>query len=788
MVMWCSSQCGCHDNCKILGPLSLTDGVVEDNFTTEAGSASITGDGLAINSNSILLCTTSAPGTSPEWFFKLNGHVALTASDIFRIYVHWTDSSNNFYIEIKVGTGAYFRLYRVVGGVTDLQDEYYQFVQPAGSFDFCVSFTDEDGGRLTMTVDGRGFFGFPNVFTPTFGVGTGAVSTPILLTEFSVSKIDEEHGCHSCSLPTCPGSIDQFLGSPTGHSLTAQFDATFDVTTDCEECTSIGGSQTYQLDRSGSYYIPAACGFSAVGSFLSVISAYYQFCELVCTNESGDVAFGTGAILGTLTGSNGQCHVWATAEIWQSKSTGGGFGMYGQDTIATPNAPGLPDGIQTVELLSIDEFNRRKDAAEPIFKIPFNCSDGAMICGSAFPTEYRIFNNSTGENTSNCNSFDELFWLMQQCCTGLVEDPVSGQIEPAAPFILSRVDNPSLDVDKVYRIQIEDSGDYICASVFGLVTFPTGRMATLAAGPYDACTDCLPGCSLCESNYFDNFTFHWPVIDNDQFSGGPSSCAGIYTAYSARFAGNLATIYSDASSECGSRNHPLSYFYFTPDGPPSNACPTGDDGQLIVAGIVFMDNGDGTITLNFSIELDASGGVFALIQYSATVTGLVNCLTGSYTFHASANPFGGATAPDVIVNLNGYTCSGEMMSRPPLESSVAKSATTSPIKSNVTSSSTKITSGVGTQLKKKFEVLGIKIDCGSCRALLQDMNKWGPSGCKERLDAILTRIQQNKKTANLKWSTIIKAGGIALREGLPLSIRGLVEQSILEQEEIESSL
>lgn len=99
-----------------------------------------------------------------------------------------------------------------------------------------------------------------------------------------------------------------------------------------------------------------------------------------------------------------------------------------------------------------------------------------------------------------------------------------------------------------------------------------------------------------------------------------------------------------------------------------------------------------------------------------------------------------------------------------------------------------IQDGVGTRLKERFIKLGVDaFGCGGCSSLLQDMNEWGTIRCREQIELILGRIKANKKAIKINWATILKAGSIALREGMAITLRGLVEDSIKEQEEIDAA-
>jgi len=554
-----------------------------------------------------------------------------------------------------VGASAHLRFFRIVAGVTsEYTDARYRgFVQASGTLNFCVSVTAAE--QWTATVNGRGCFSF---FAPTdgdWGLGAG-VGTPVFKNVSAKSISDPD--CPPCSLQTCPSSVDQFLGPPTGHSLTAQFDASFDDDSVCESCLDIGGSQKYKIDRTGSFWIPAACGFDGTGGgAISGTSAYYKYCEVLCNDGDTEQILLVNAILGVATALNGQCLVWATAELaiinLDLDGMGGvssGFSnwlFYGTEFISTTNLEGLPPGKQSVELISIDEFNRRKDASEPIFKIPINCGEGPSVCGP-FPDEFRVFIGSTGDKESQCADIDDLFWWMGECCTPIVSDPVSGLAGPATSYYVSKADLPSLDITKTYQLQVY-GGATVCAYGFGeiLVGGPT---ATVVAGPFDACTDCLTVCAACCDQYIQTASFTLPTINNP-YNDDPD-CAGIYAAYNALYAGRPFA----APMQLGActKTVELGPFNYTTSG----GCATGTDG-LVTIQTTLQDNGDGTFSVIVSIRMTGSGGLFADFTYTYTQTGCLNCISGSYT-PTGVNNLGASAAPSIgNINLLGVDCSEE---------------------------------------------------------------------------------------------------------------------------------
>lgn len=658
-AMRCRDGCGCA-NCNFLGPLPLTSGDPEDNFTIETGSASIDASGLAIDPGSILISTT--PNPDPTFVIRINGQVTLTDSDEAWIILNGVDANNYKYVSIRVGPSAHLKFFQVAAGVTsEYTDTAYRgFVQAAGTLSFCVSVIVAE--QWTVTVNGRGCYSF---FAPTaadWGLGAG-VGTPVFK-NVSAKAIGE--GCPACSLPICPESIDQLLGAPTGHSLTAQFDATFDETETCEACPDIGGSQLYKIDRTSSFYIPHACGFDGTGgTFLSSLSAYYKYCETICSGDIETLLF-IQSILGTVTAANGQCLVWATALIGIAKidhatfpeSASANWLFYGDELVGTTNIEGVPPGLQTVELISIDEFNRRKNASEPIFKIPRNCGEEPSVCGP-FPDEFRIFIGSTGDKESACNDADGLRWWMSKCCTGISTDPVTGLAGPNVSYYVDRTTNPSLDVDKVYRIQIDDGSD-ICATIFGLIDVG-GPTATLVDGPFDACTDCLTTCAACCDQYVDRLTIILPTITSSTVVD--PDCSNVANGWNATKAGRSFTIPFDTGSCAGTIIKTIPFIY-TPGG-----CGLGDSGEgTAVISITITDNLDGTYSLTINITI--SGNIFTIniAQYKKTLA-CFDCQAGSYGLAIDPDflQVGSASAP-LAVEFSGVDCSEfEMLARPTTE-------------------------------------------------------------------------------------------------------------------------
>lgn len=84
--------------------------------------------------------------------------------------------------------------------------------------------------------------------------------------------------------------------------------------------------------------------------------------------------------------------------------------------------------------------------------------------------------------------------------------------------------------------------------------------------------------------------------------------------------------------------------------------------------------------------------------------------------------------------------------------------------------------GPGTELAKLFKQLGIAptANCG-CGEFQSRMNAWGPE-CDAHREEILSFLKQHYDEASVLAK--IKAGGLALAQGLPLSLEGLLDLAI----------
>lgn len=91
------------------------------------------------------------------------------------------------------------------------------------------------------------------------------------------------------------------------------------------------------------------------------------------------------------------------------------------------------------------------------------------------------------------------------------------------------------------------------------------------------------------------------------------------------------------------------------------------------------------------------------------------------------------------------------------------------------------TEGPGTELKKLIKELGFdeSLGCG-CAAEVARMNSLGPARCREQIESIVAKLDENKKLQSL-WS-LGSALAIALVKGFPLTTRGLVEEAIRRSE------
>jgi hypothetical protein len=66
--------------------------------------------------------------------------------------------------------------------------------------------------------------------------------------------------------------------------------------------------------------------------------------------------------------------------------------------------------------------------------------------------------------------------------------------------------------------------------------------------------------------------------------------------------------------------------------------------------------------------------------------------------------------------------------------------------------------------------------CAECAALARKMDAWGPAGCRERLDEIVADINTRAKLVGLIDKARI--AGRLFKAGLPLTVRGQVEEAI----------
>ena len=90
--------------------------------------------------------------------------------------------------------------------------------------------------------------------------------------------------------------------------------------------------------------------------------------------------------------------------------------------------------------------------------------------------------------------------------------------------------------------------------------------------------------------------------------------------------------------------------------------------------------------------------------------------------------------------------------------------------------------GPGTELKAILTLLGFASSLGcNCESLVMQMNAWGPEGCREHKAKIIAWLEQQR--AKQGWRLLLKALVRAKRNGLPLTVAGLVEEAICRAEE-----
>jgi hypothetical protein len=87
------------------------------------------------------------------------------------------------------------------------------------------------------------------------------------------------------------------------------------------------------------------------------------------------------------------------------------------------------------------------------------------------------------------------------------------------------------------------------------------------------------------------------------------------------------------------------------------------------------------------------------------------------------------------------------------------------------------TEGPGTELHKIFAELYISptVSC-QCEAMRNQMNSWGPEGCREHRDEILEHLRKAYDETTIL--SVIRAGATAVIKRLPKSLEGLLDLAI----------
>lgn len=87
--------------------------------------------------------------------------------------------------------------------------------------------------------------------------------------------------------------------------------------------------------------------------------------------------------------------------------------------------------------------------------------------------------------------------------------------------------------------------------------------------------------------------------------------------------------------------------------------------------------------------------------------------------------------------------------------------------------------GPGTEIHAMILSLGFSsVGCGGCQGAIDQMNRWGVEGCRVPANRAWIIDQLNKSAARLGWAAKLSAGVAAVRQGLPLTIPGLVDEAI----------
>ncbi len=92
--------------------------------------------------------------------------------------------------------------------------------------------------------------------------------------------------------------------------------------------------------------------------------------------------------------------------------------------------------------------------------------------------------------------------------------------------------------------------------------------------------------------------------------------------------------------------------------------------------------------------------------------------------------------------------------------------------------------GPGTELHLMLDKMGFRLDPKNlsckCQAMIDKMNRWGVKGCRDNKVEIAKHLNEQKHLTPMHEK--IKAGAIAWKAGIPLTVDGMIDEAIVRAE------
>lgn len=234
---WCRKRC-CQ-SCRFFSDnFTRSDSdTIGNGWNENSGDGDIASNKLSTtSSNAVFIQDAEHPDGDPD--VKIEASVSIgTSGDVARIILARTGANDYWYVAVRAGSGAYIKIFQVVGGVAT-EKQTKSITRSTGSFPVCASIY---GDNLVATVQGTSAsttISYTSSFSgASWGLGTGTITGTVTFDDVVASVVSED--CAQCrAFVACTHCTDD--PNVTSEML---FEITGVTAGSCGSCSSVNGAR-----------------------------------------------------------------------------------------------------------------------------------------------------------------------------------------------------------------------------------------------------------------------------------------------------------------------------------------------------------------------------------------------------------------------------------------------------------------------------------------------------------------------------------------------------------------